>query len=72
MKGAEPNIPGVLVLQRESRMEDDGRLAVWRLREIESVSDNGSSPSTWPANPNTLAQGDYGWETGENSFNRLA
>jgi hypothetical protein len=43
MKGFEPNIPGIPVSQRESRMED-GRLAVWRLREIESVSDNGSKP----------------------------
>jgi hypothetical protein len=43
MKGVEPNIPGVLVLQRESRLED-GRLAVWRLRELGSVSDNGGKP----------------------------
>jgi hypothetical protein len=43
MKGVEPNIPGIPVSQRESRMED-GRLAVWRLREIESVSDNDIKP----------------------------
>jgi hypothetical protein len=42
-KGAEPNIPGILVLRRESRVED-GRLAVWRLREMESVSDNNNKP----------------------------
>jgi hypothetical protein len=45
MKGVEPNIPGIQELQRESRIEDV-QLAVWRLREIESVSDNDGKSST--------------------------
>src|SRR5262249_5814326 len=66
MNGFEPNIPGILLSQREKMACSRSDICLrcnlsdkrWQARRH------------WPADSNTLRK--YGWETGEKSFNHLA